>query len=219
MVFAQLAEEHRRADEYDEAVRIARHGLMHLAYLSVDMTLTRAFTHLQRYEEAKTAFEYALVGPDNVVAICDLADLCQRTGEGAGEEGAEVEEPAAASAAAPDASPFLVVPPPLDDRNLGSRVEPAVDEERLELCLPDREPEGEDQWDQFDTGLLPVPLGLSAVGDLERFLAADPGAAPTSWGRLPARTRRSSRVDSGGSRRASSSACELACAARRNESP
>jgi tetratricopeptide (TPR) repeat protein len=80
IAFAQLAEEHRRAREYDEAIRVCRAGLeQHPAYLSARITLGRALLEVGEPDEAAAEFEYVLrVAPDNLTAIRELADIHQR---------------------------------------------------------------------------------------------------------------------------------------------
>jgi tetratricopeptide (TPR) repeat protein len=80
IAFAQLAEEHRRAGEFDEAVRVCRAGLaQHPAYLSARITLGRALLEMGRYDESVSEFEYVLsAAPDNLTAIRELADIEQR---------------------------------------------------------------------------------------------------------------------------------------------
>jgi len=55
IAFAQLAEEHRRVGECDEAIRICRSGLaQHPGYLSARVTLGRALLEAGQFEEAQT---------------------------------------------------------------------------------------------------------------------------------------------------------------------
>jgi tetratricopeptide (TPR) repeat protein len=77
IAFAQLAEEHRRAGQFDEAVRVCRAGLaQHPAYLSARITLGRALLEMGRYDEAAAEFEYVLkAAPDNLTAVRELADI------------------------------------------------------------------------------------------------------------------------------------------------
>jgi tetratricopeptide (TPR) repeat protein len=104
IAFAQLAEEHRRAGDFDEAVRVCRTGLaQHPAYLSARVTLGRALMELQRYDEARTELEYVLhASPDNAAATRALADIrgivARRTEE---EQRAEAAAQAARRAADP----------------------------------------------------------------------------------------------------------------------
>ena len=80
IAFAQLAEEHRRSGNFEEAVRICRAGLeQHPTYLSARVTLGRALLELNKYEEAQGEFEYVLrSAPDNLIALRSMAELHQR---------------------------------------------------------------------------------------------------------------------------------------------
>jgi tetratricopeptide (TPR) repeat protein len=80
IAFAQLAEEHRRAGQFEEAVRVCRAGLaQHPAYLSARITLGRALIETGRLDEAATEFEYVLkAAPDNLSAIRELTEINQR---------------------------------------------------------------------------------------------------------------------------------------------
>ena len=83
IAFAQLAEEHRRIGEYEEAVKVCRDGLArHPGYLSAQVTLGRALMELEQFDEARTELEAVLsVAPDNLAAIRALADIHQRRGD------------------------------------------------------------------------------------------------------------------------------------------
>jgi len=80
IAFAQLAEEHRRAANYEEAVAVARAGLQqHPAYLSARVTLGRALLELGRLDEAAVEFEHVVqAAPDNLTAVRQLADIQRR---------------------------------------------------------------------------------------------------------------------------------------------
>lgn len=82
IAFAQLAEEYRRAGNFQEAVRICRGGLeQHPTYLSARVTLGRALLELEQFDEARAEFEYVLLSaPDNLMALRSMADLHQRGG-------------------------------------------------------------------------------------------------------------------------------------------
>lgn len=86
IAFAQLAEEYRRAGNYEEAVKYCRTGLArHPGYLSARVTLGRALTEIGGVDEA--AREFALVlktAPDNLAAIRGMAEISQRRGDMAG---------------------------------------------------------------------------------------------------------------------------------------
>ena len=81
IAFAQLAEEHRRAGDCEEAVRVCETGLArHPAYLSARVTLGRALFELGRLEEARSEFLRVLdAAPDNLIAVGKLAEIHQRT--------------------------------------------------------------------------------------------------------------------------------------------
>jgi tetratricopeptide (TPR) repeat protein len=81
IAFAQLAEEHRRAGDCEEAVRVCEAGLaQHPAFLSARVTLGRALFQLGRMEEARAEFLRVLeASPDNLAAVGKLAEIHQRT--------------------------------------------------------------------------------------------------------------------------------------------
>lgn len=83
IAFAQLAEECRRAGDFEEAVRVARAGLeQHPGYLSARVTLGRALIDLGRFDEAEPELETVVgAAPDNLAAIRALADIHQHRGE------------------------------------------------------------------------------------------------------------------------------------------
>jgi len=57
IAFAQLAEEHRRAGQFEDAVNVCQAGLaQHPAYLSARITLGRALLEMRRYDEAASEF-------------------------------------------------------------------------------------------------------------------------------------------------------------------
>jgi len=98
IAFAQLAEEHRRAGDLDEAIRVAETGLeQHPGYLSARVTLGRALLELGRVDEAEAEF-YRVVeaAPDNLIAVRALADIHQRLRKttGAQPDGEEAAAPA-----------------------------------------------------------------------------------------------------------------------------
>jgi tetratricopeptide (TPR) repeat protein len=82
IAFAQLAEEYRRAGNYDEAVRYCRLGLArHPGYLSARVTLGRALVEVGELAEAASEFEIVLhSAPDNLAAIRGIAEIEQRRG-------------------------------------------------------------------------------------------------------------------------------------------
>jgi thioredoxin-like negative regulator of GroEL len=119
LAFAQLAEEHRRAGEYQEAIRICRGGLArHPSYLSARVTLGRALVEIGCVDEAQRELEEVLrTAPDNLAATRALADIGQRRriAVDAGKQwpSAVLDTPAAAdssvhpdAAASPDVDPL-----------------------------------------------------------------------------------------------------------------
>jgi Flp pilus assembly protein TadD len=82
IAFAQLAEECRRAGNYQEAVDVCRAGLaVHPGYTSARATLGRALLHLDRLDEAKDELQRVLtIAPDNLSAIRGLAQIHERQG-------------------------------------------------------------------------------------------------------------------------------------------
>jgi tetratricopeptide (TPR) repeat protein len=124
IAFVSLAEELRRAGEYDEAVRVCRAGLeYHPTYLSARVTLGRALLELGRYPEAQTELEYVLkTAPDNLLALKCMTELTQRAGTeltpGAG-PGAEASPRTRPSPEPPPASATDSMPLPADDPAVG----------------------------------------------------------------------------------------------------
>jgi tetratricopeptide (TPR) repeat protein len=84
IAFAQLAEEYRRAGDYQQAIMICREGLArHPGYLSAQVTLGRALIEVQQFDEARRELEAVVsVAPDNLAAIRALADIHLRLGDG-----------------------------------------------------------------------------------------------------------------------------------------
>ncbi len=80
IAFAQLAEECRRAGDYDQAVSICRAGLAHHpGYLSARVTLGRALTELGRLDDAHTELAIVLdTAPDNLAANRAMAEIFQQ---------------------------------------------------------------------------------------------------------------------------------------------
>jgi hypothetical protein len=83
IAFAALAEEYRKAGDYDAAVSTCLAGLQrHPSYLSARVTLGRALIALGRYDEAREHLEQVLrIAPENLAAIRGLADLHHRGSE------------------------------------------------------------------------------------------------------------------------------------------
>lgn len=114
IVFAQLAEEYRRAGAYEDAIRVCRMGLAHHpSYLSARVTLGRALLEAGQFEAARNELEQVVqAAPDNLAAIRALADV-------------DRQRPAGGAPA--------VMPPPLPDTSLTEL------EGWLEAIVTDRE--------------------------------------------------------------------------------
>jgi tetratricopeptide (TPR) repeat protein len=82
-LFAQLAEEHRKAGEYAEAIKVARAGLVqHPAYPSARLTLGRALLDAGDAAGARVELEGALRdAPDNILASRFLGQALEALGE------------------------------------------------------------------------------------------------------------------------------------------
>lgn len=82
IAFAQLAEECRRAGQFQEAVDVCRAGLeLHPAYLSARVTLGRSLAELNQIDAAQAELELVLKGaPDNLAAVRGLAEILHRRG-------------------------------------------------------------------------------------------------------------------------------------------
>ncbi|MGH9385145.1 MAG: tetratricopeptide repeat protein [Vicinamibacterales bacterium] len=83
IAFAQLAEEYRRAGEFDEAAKVCRNGLARYpGYHSARVTLGRALLSMDQLDEARTEFEIVLQGaPDNLAAARGMDEIRVLRGE------------------------------------------------------------------------------------------------------------------------------------------
>ena len=82
IAFAQLAEEYRRARQFQEAVDVCRAGLaVHPGYLSARVTLGRALLDLHELDAGQEELERVLkIAPENLAAIRGLAEIHHRRG-------------------------------------------------------------------------------------------------------------------------------------------
>ena len=82
IAFAQLAEEYRRAGQYQDSVEVCRAGLSnHPAYLSARVTLGRSLLALDRLDEAQEELEHVLThAPENLTATRCLGEIHEREG-------------------------------------------------------------------------------------------------------------------------------------------
>lgn len=105
IAFAALAEEYRRAGQYEEAIATCAAGLKrHPSYLSARVTLGRALIEIGRYEDAQEELEFVLrAAPENLAAIRGLAEIHHRRGDAvyAPEDETQEAPPPAASPEAP----------------------------------------------------------------------------------------------------------------------
>jgi tetratricopeptide (TPR) repeat protein len=106
IAFAALAEEYRRAGQFDEAIATCAAGLKrHPSYLSAHVTLGRSLIEVGQYEEAREQFEFVLrAAPENLAAIRGLGEIHHRLGDAAN-------APEAPSPERPEAAPALVPMP------------------------------------------------------------------------------------------------------------
>ncbi len=79
-VFAQLAEEHRRAGDVEAAIQICRSGLaVHPGYTSARVTLGRALIAAGRLDAAAEELQQVLrMAPDNLAAARALEEIAAR---------------------------------------------------------------------------------------------------------------------------------------------
>src|SRR6266545_3928591 len=82
IAFAQLAEECRRAGQFQEAVEACQAGLaIHPGYLSARVTLGRSLIELDQLDEAQLELQLVLsTAPENLAAIRGLAEIYHRRG-------------------------------------------------------------------------------------------------------------------------------------------
>jgi tetratricopeptide (TPR) repeat protein len=82
IAFAQLAEEYRRAGQYEDAVDVCRSGLaLHPTYLSARVTLGRALIELGQLDDARQELATVLrSAPENLAAIRGVAETHQKQG-------------------------------------------------------------------------------------------------------------------------------------------
>jgi tetratricopeptide (TPR) repeat protein len=83
IAFAALAEEYRRAGQFEDAIATCEAGLQrHPAYVSARVTLGRSLLELGRFDEARHQLEHVLrTAPENLAAIRALAEIHGRVGD------------------------------------------------------------------------------------------------------------------------------------------
>ena len=117
IAFAALAEEYRRAGQFEDAIAACEAGLQrHPAYISARVTLGRSLLELGRLDEARHQLEHVLrTAPENLAAIRALAEIHGRVGDysvaphDARDDRQRATPPAAVPAVA---APAPVAPPP-----------------------------------------------------------------------------------------------------------
>jgi tetratricopeptide (TPR) repeat protein len=94
VAFAALAEEFRRAGNYQDAIQTCRTGLQrHPSYISARVTLGRSLIEVGEYEAARAELEGVLrAAPENLAAIRAMAEIHDRFGQNP--PGVEVPVPA-----------------------------------------------------------------------------------------------------------------------------
>ncbi|MFQ5655924.1 MAG: tetratricopeptide repeat protein [Candidatus Methylomirabilales bacterium] len=83
LVFAQLADAHRKGGRHDEAIRVCREGLRHHPnYASAHFVLGRAYQEKSNLPAAREAFQRVLeLDPENVLAQRFLGEIAEACGE------------------------------------------------------------------------------------------------------------------------------------------
>jgi tetratricopeptide (TPR) repeat protein len=122
IAFAALAEEHRRAGEFDDAIAVCEAGLQrHPAYLSARVTLGRSLVELGRFDEARHQLQLVLrAAPENLAAIRALAEIHDRGGDDSDAQFAASQEPLPAAVARlpdgpiPFSRPAVTAPAPVE---------------------------------------------------------------------------------------------------------
>lgn len=148
IAFAALAEEYRRAGQFEDAIEVCRSGLKrHPAYVSARVTLGRALIEINQLEEAEAELAQVLkIAPENLAAIRAQAEIHARKSARHAHVAAAIEtktDPAAFEFDLIGLAPRLVSRPPVEV--------PSSDTEfRSEAQLPHEPP--------------------AALGPLERFL-------------------------------------------------
>ena len=118
IAFAALAEEYRRAGQFEDAIAACEAGLQrHPAYISARVTLGRSLLELGRFDDARHQLERVLrTAPENLAAIRALADIHDRVGDYSVASDNDVRDdrqPATPPAAVPAvAAPAPAAPPP-----------------------------------------------------------------------------------------------------------
>jgi tetratricopeptide (TPR) repeat protein len=113
IAFAALAEQYRRAGQFEDAIAVCEAGLQrHPAYISARVTLGRSLLEFGRFGEARHQLEHVLrTAPENLAAIRALAEIHARVGDHSHVSQSDARDDAASQPPAPPPAPLLVVPP------------------------------------------------------------------------------------------------------------
>ena len=113
IAFAALAEEYRRAGQFEDAIAACEAGLQrHPAYISARVTLGRSLLELGRFDDARHQLERVLrTAPENLAAIRALADIHERVGDYSVASDDDVRDDRQ-PATPPAAVPAVAAPPP-----------------------------------------------------------------------------------------------------------
>ena len=172
IAFAQLAEEYRRAGQYQESIDACHAGLdVHPNYLSARVTLGRALIELGKLDDALPQLELVLKSaPENLAAIRGIADVHHRQGQ----FGKALEFYRRALALA------------RNDPDLEQTVA-----DLTQLLTPTKRPEPKDglSFEQMQSEMIarvPSPAAVAAPASAVSVPAAPPSAAPQSAALQPA---------------------------------
>lgn len=161
LIFAQLAEEHRRAGDHQEAVRVCRAGLRHHpGYHSARVTLGRALLELGQLADAERELDVVLrAAPENIAAQRGLGEVYRRDGR-------------LPQALARFRSALSLAPRDTDLAAVVADIErslPAIVETSPALPTEPVAAGGEPQSDVADTPIFRTPKGERLMTALERW--------------------------------------------------
>jgi hypothetical protein len=113
IAFAALAEEYRRAGQFEDAIAACEAGLQrHPAYISARVTLGRSLLEQGRFEEARHQLEHVLrSAPENLAAIRALAEIHDRVGDYSDASHSAAHDDRGSQPATPQPAPSAVAPP------------------------------------------------------------------------------------------------------------
>jgi tetratricopeptide (TPR) repeat protein len=177
IAFAALAEEYRRAGQFEDAIAACEAGLQrHPAYISARVTLGRSLLELGRFDEARHQLEHVLrAAPENLAAIRALAGIHGRGGDSSPSPDAGAASGTTQPATAP---PTVAAPAPA----VAPVPAPPTPREPLRLAPPlPQVPAGPPSVQQSPVHVSPAPPAVpvriphpdeAALPALEAFLSA-----------------------------------------------